>query len=344
MYCEAAKGKSLTLPFTGNDAAPVKSIRLNAVLLLAGLLASHIEAAGLAPQVTNVNGNKFDDTRLTVVTYNMLHGFCNRLNDDTLDERLALLEQAIAADPPDILILQEASVSRRHGNAVDTLRNRLNADPAVHGFSYNSAQLMGNGSALVGFFEGSAILSRFRILSSEGLAYASQALLPPERRVALRVSVAGTEGPITVVGTHLTNTEARRGATRVRTLQARELAAWITAGPPAWAVVLGGDFNDVPGSPTIGAILTAGGIDLWAAFGMGDGLTGLNGTVRDPSDNADERIDYLFTFGRANAPAVVSSFLPGPGIDSKGTILWTADHIGVRAVIDLTAVPADGRH
>jgi endonuclease/exonuclease/phosphatase family metal-dependent hydrolase len=268
----------------------------------------------------------------------MLHGFGNRLNDDTLDERLGLLEQALAADPPDILILQEASTSGRHGSVVDTLRNRLNGDPALHGSTYNSAQLMGNGSTLVGFFEGSAILSRFRIVSAEGLSFASQAFLPPERRVALRVSIAGAEGPVSVVGTHLTNTDARRGADLVRTLQARELAAWMGAGPPARAVVLGGDFNSVPGSPTIAALLAAGGLDLWAAFGAGDGRTGLNGTVRDPSDRAVERIDYLFTFGvPEDARATVTSFLPGPGTNSGGSALWASDHIGVRAVIDLTA-------
>jgi len=61
------------------------------------------------------------------VTFNMLHGFGNRLNDATLEERLALLGDGVRAEAADIVILQEASLTPgRHGNVVDILRDGLN--------------------------------------------------------------------------------------------------------------------------------------------------------------------------------------------------------------------------
>ena len=314
------------------------------VMFLSILLGSTLPA-GAAPgaRVTNVNPASLTVPRLSIITYNMLHGFGNYLNDVTLDERLTLLSRAIASDPPDVLILQEASVTGRHGNVVDRLRDMLNGSLAAAGISYNSAQLMANGSSFVGFFEGSAILSRFRILSTEGLVYAAQAMLPPERRVALRARLWSAIGDVTVIGTHLTNTEARSGGQLTRTLQAQELARWIRAdigGDGATLTILGGDFNDSPGSATIGQVLAAGGRDAWsdangAAPVAGQGRTGLNGTVRDPGDIAEERIDFLFVFGRNVAVESVSLFLAAASVDSSGLPLWASDHIGVRAELVL---------
>ena len=89
----------LDAPLSTNDAPPVSAAHVLAALLLATLPAQRIAAVGLAPRVTNVNENELHANRPSVVTHNMLHGFGNRLKDDTLDERLALLERAIAAHP-----------------------------------------------------------------------------------------------------------------------------------------------------------------------------------------------------------------------------------------------------
>jgi endonuclease/exonuclease/phosphatase family metal-dependent hydrolase len=302
-------------------------------------------AAGAAPsaQVTNVNSDSLKGPRISVITYNMLHGFGNCLNDVTLDERLALLCRAVENDPPGILILQEASVTCRHGNVVDRLRIMLNGRLATAGISYNSAQLMANGSVLIGFFEGSGILSRYKILSVEGLVYAAQALLPPERRVALRARLSSVVGEVAVIGTHLTNTEARIAGQLTRALQAQELVRWIEAdsgGTNEMLSILGGDFNDSPGSSTIRQILATGARDAWseaasAARGAGEGRTGLNGNVRDPGDIAEERIDFLFVFGANVTVESASLFLDAVSLDSSGLPLWASDHIGVRAELAL---------
>jgi hypothetical protein len=87
--------------------------------------------AGPVPSVTNVNTDSLPGrARIRVITYNMLHGFGNSLNDETLDARLALLAAALLREQPDIVILQEASTSRGHGSVVDRLRDMLNAGGA----------------------------------------------------------------------------------------------------------------------------------------------------------------------------------------------------------------------
>jgi len=57
----------------------------------------------------------------------MLHGVGSRLNDGTLKRRLELLALGIAEERPDIVILQEASITQgRHGTVAETLRDSLN--------------------------------------------------------------------------------------------------------------------------------------------------------------------------------------------------------------------------
>ena len=252
-----------------------------ALLLCAGrqLAAGAARQLELDEQLVNVSSETFTGDSLTVVTYNMLHGFGSRTNDASLEERLGLLARGIEQAIPDVVLLQEASVTPgRHGNVAERLRDMLNARLAGRGVTYNSVFAMANGSRLIGFWEGSAILSRFRILSADALVYHSQALIPPERRIALRARIAtaapgqGGPGPaIEIVSTHLTNTAARCQGKLVRTMQARELALWLEAGRSSEgaAQVVGGDFNDTPGSDTVRALAGSGFRDAWVEAGQG---------------------------------------------------------------------------
>jgi len=142
-------------------------------------------------------------------------------------------------------------------------------------------------------------------------------------------------GPIEIVGTHLTNVEARRGSTLVRELQARELVDRVLrAGDPARPLVIGGDFNSSPGSAVVRGMLDAGAADAWASTRPGeDGFTALEGSVADAASRAVERIDYLFVRGAR----VLSTepFLDRPGVGPDGRPLWTSDHVGVLARIAL---------
>jgi endonuclease/exonuclease/phosphatase family metal-dependent hydrolase len=248
-----------------------------------------------------------------------------------------------------VVLLQEASLTPgRHGNAAERLRDMLNRRLADRGVTYNSVFHMANGSGLAGFFEGSAILSRWRILSADVLAYDRQALIPPEHRIALRARIEMAppgESPggrsLDVVSTHLTNTRARCRGALVRTLQARELVRWLETGAAAApaALVVGGDFNDVPGSDTIRALTEAGLGDAWAEAGQGAaGLTSLAGPIRDSSARAMQRIDYLFV--RSVAVEGAQPFLDSPGRGADGGALWASDHSGVAAAIRLPASPS----
>jgi endonuclease/exonuclease/phosphatase family metal-dependent hydrolase len=197
---------------------------------------------------------------------------------------------------------------------------------------------MANGSRLIGFFEGSAILSRFQILSADSLVYEAQAFLPPERRIALRARIAagGEAGAssVEIVGTHLTNTEARRKGRLKRTLQAEELAAWFRSEQEDEPVlrVIGGDFNDTPGSDTVRSMLASGARDAWSE---GPGFTALSGSLTDPNAAADARIDYLFVHGRAASVERARPFLGMPFPRQGDGALWASDHIGVQASIRL---------
>ncbi len=141
---------------------------------------------------------------------------------------------------------------------------------------------------------------------------------------------------VQIVGTHLTNTAARGGGRLKRTLQAEELIGWVLhqgAGGDAGVEVIGGDFNDTPGSPTIGALLSKGARDAWT--GAEPGLTGLRGSVTDADNAADERIDYIFLLGAGAAVQRAEPFLDHPFPRAGGGVLWASDHIGVMAWLKL---------
>jgi endonuclease/exonuclease/phosphatase family metal-dependent hydrolase len=273
---------------------------------------------------------------ITVVTYNVLHGFGDRLNDSTLEARLGLLARALVAADPDVIILQEVSLtpSRKHGSVAERLRDLLNG-PILPGEGYGSAVAMAHGSRLISFFEGSAILSRYGIESAETIGFRAQSRFPPERRIALRVVLRGERGPIEVVGTHLTNVEARRGGIPVRELQARELVDRVLrTGVSTRPLVIGGDFNSLPGSAVVSGMLEVGVVDAWAVARPGEGgFTALEGEVTDPAARATERIDYLFVRGARVLEA--APFLDAPGDGPDRTPLWASDHVGVLVRIAL---------
>jgi endonuclease/exonuclease/phosphatase family metal-dependent hydrolase len=326
----------------GTSLANVRAPALIIATIL--LFASPVSGRGMpwvdaGRQIVNVNTDRLTGDTFTVVTFNMLHGHGNKLNDATLEERLMLLAAGIAEAKPDVVILQEASVTPgRHGNVAERLRDSLNERLGGEGISYNSVFAMANGSRLIGFFEGSAILSRFQILSAESLVYEAQAFLPPERRIALRARIAASgeagASSIEVVGTHLTNTEARRKGRLKRTMQAKELAAWLLSvhEDEPMLRVIGGDFNDTPGSDTVQAMLASGARDVWSE---GPGFTAVSGSLTDPHAVADARIDYLFVHGRAAFVEWARSFLGMPLPRQGGGVLWSSDHIGVLASIGL---------
>ena len=293
--------------------------------------------------ILNVNDHAFAGPEMAVVTFNLLHGFGDAVNDATLDDRLDIVAQEMIATLPDAVLFQEASVTlpETHCNVIETLADRVNTALSAEGKSYNRVYARSNGSAdLIGFEEGSAILSLYEILSSDVTVYQNNPGSLPEFRIALRATLRGSAGDIDLFGTHLTNREDTVGAELVRTLQARELADVIIPGRGnANPVVVGGDFNDPPDTDTIVEMTDAGAVDMFADRNPGlPGYTsfGKPFDITDPTEDPDKRIDYLFLIDEGGEITGSERFLdtardidPGPG----ESWLWASDHVGVRAAV-----------
>ena len=142
---------------------------------------------------------------------------------------------------PDILILQEVWHTPAHGNMAE----RLAAD-----LEMNYVYARANGSRrLIGFEEGSAVLSRFPITR------ASRLVLSPrqpwwETRIALVAAIDLGSEEMTVVGAHLAYQDQK--CTERQTM---DLIARI---PRAELLVLAGDFNAESDSASVRRVVAAG--------------------------------------------------------------------------------------
>ncbi len=291
--------------------------------------------------VRNVNDRAFAGPEFTVVTFNLLHGFGDAVNDATLDDRLNIVAREMIAARPDAVLFQEASVTfpEAHCNVIETLASLVNSALEGEAETYNWVYARSNGfSDLIGFEEGSAVLSLYEILSSDVTVYRHNPSTLPEFRIALRATLRGQAGHIDLFGTHLTNREDMEGSELVRTLQARELAEEIIPGRGNGnPVVVGGDFNDPPGTDAIVEMTDAGAVDMFADSNPGlPGYTsfGKPFDIMDPAEEPDKRIDYLFLIDEGGEIMGSERFLdtardidPGPG----ESWLWASDHVGVRA-------------
>lgn len=308
-----------------------------------GAVIGSAQAAG-ADGAVRSEGPSSSAATLRVVTYNMLHGFADRENDRTLDARLDLLANELARLRPDVILLQEASTTpgTRHRNVVDTLRTRLNEALSPDGLAYNSIYYAAHGSRIIGFYEGSAILSLHPIVDHEKLTYSAQSRTPPERRIAVRatINVHGTE--IDFYSTHLTNQDEVRREVPVVELQARELSDVVSrSADTGRLVIIGGDFNAPPDSVVVASMLAAGAQDAWSHAAPGTpGGTSLRGSISDSSAEFGRRIDYIFIAGEDLDVSAVTRILDlplvldSPGVDEATAIpLWPSDHAGVMAEI-----------
>ncbi|MEA2624642.1 MAG: hypothetical protein QOD06_687, partial [Candidatus Binatota bacterium] len=144
---------------------------------------------------------------LKVLTFNIFHDYPALRH---FEERLAILERALVAEAADLVVLQEAWISRTHGDLVARLVEGLRQC----GLAYQQFYAPANGSVGGGgeFEEGSAILSRWPIADAEARELAPEhpiertwhGYVYQERRIAVRASViiAG-RCRLQVFGTHL---------------------------------------------------------------------------------------------------------------------------------------------
>jgi endonuclease/exonuclease/phosphatase family metal-dependent hydrolase len=156
-------------------------------------------------------------------------------------------------------------------------------------------------------------------------------------RGALHVQVPFASGALDLYNTHLQSSKSMVGSTAdVRLAQAQELSAWIDAtASPGGVVVLTGDMNDVPGSPTYQA-LTSGLVDTYDRRGTPPGFTAYQDqSLTNPTNLASLRIDYVLVGPSSDVEEsrVIFDMQVAP------CFLWPSDHFGVVSRFRTSASP-----
>lgn len=275
---------------------------------------------------------------LRAVTFNLLHGGpASGLsgNDDHLDDRLAIVARELRALDPDIVGLQESSITRRrHVTA------RLAAELDLH-WAHASATRRISGIGLLdtlvvwamNFEEGPAILSRWPIVDTE-IIDLPRCLRFYDPRVVLRAAVETPLGRLQVFSTHLAHDAC----------QAKRLGEIVRARAGPLPALLLGDFNAHESTDWLRALVRdAGLVDAYRAANPG----GSGPTVWQRPDAHDptvtRRVDFIFVVPGTAAPARVRSshvILSTPGRLANGAALWPSDHYGVVADIAISGLEA----
>ncbi len=279
-------------------------------------------------------------SRLRVLTYNLLHdgGWSGFFESGThLGKRLEMTIQELRRLQPDIIALQEASDSRKHGNIpqriAETLGYQLVFAPAterIFGLSLIDKLI----TAAIGFKEGPAILSRYPISASEVYDLPRcQSRLDP--RILLRAEIAAPDGPVQIFSAHTTKGDD---------CQLQRIGELFRDHQGTGRAILMGDLNAGEQSPVLmGWQKEPGLIDVFRAAnpGVSGGTVWQNIYVDWPT--TDRRVDFIFVLneGTESSPVVHSSTLAfdQPGRLPNGDTLWPSDHRGV--VADLEFLPLD---
>jgi endonuclease/exonuclease/phosphatase family metal-dependent hydrolase len=275
---------------------------------------------------------------LRVVTFNLLHGGPSSGlwgDDHHLDARLDLVVRELRAINPDIVGLQESSISgRRHVAA------RLAAELGLH-WAYGSATRRVSGFGLLdrllvwamNFEEGPAILARWPISEVEVLDL-PRCVKFYDPRVVLRAAVETPRGQLQVFSTHLTHDAC----------QAKRLGEIVRAHTGPLPALVMGDFNASESTEWIQALVRDTGlVDAYRAANP----TAAGPTVwqrpEAPDPTVSRRVDFIFVHpGTAHRARVRSSevVLSTPGRLANGLTLWPSDHYGVLAELTLGGVEA----
>jgi len=151
---------------------------------------------------------------------------------------------------PDVMVFQEVWSTNEHGNMAERLCMKgMAADRLSNTIDFNFAYARANGSrSLIGFEEGAAIVSRFRLQSAKRLP------LKPrepwwENRIALvtRLDI-GRDEALKLVSVHLSNSASADD-------QAEDLLEIVRGDAPD---IIVGDFNSTPESRGVQVMLKGG--------------------------------------------------------------------------------------
>jgi len=282
---------------------------------------------------------KEESSRLRVLTYNLLHdgawsGFFE--NGTHLEERLDMSIQELQRLQPDVIALQEASDSRKHGNVpqriAEALGYQMVFEPAtqhISGIGFLDRLI----TSAIGFKEGPAILSRYPIVASEvyDLPRCQRRMDP---RIFLRAEISAPDGPIQVFSAHTAKGDE---------CQLTRVGEVFREHRGTGRAILMGDLNTGEQSPVLTEWQKEPGlIDAFrvANPGISGGTVWQNIHVEWPT--ADRRVDFIFLLdgGTGDRPVVRSSRLAfdQPGRLPNGDALWPSDHRSVLADIELAPV------
>jgi endonuclease/exonuclease/phosphatase family metal-dependent hydrolase len=213
-----------------------------------------------------------------VMTYNIHHG-------EGVDGKIDLnrIADIISRQKADIVALQEVDRGVER-----TARRDLIAElAALTGMN----QAFGKNIDYQGGDYGNAVLSRFRIIKQQNHHY--KMIIPGEQRGLLQVVLEVEGKQLLLLNTHL---DYRRDDTeRLSNINEIEQVLGHYRGLP---VILCGDFNDTPDSPTHRKLEQTL-VDTWKRIGKGQGFS-------YSSTQPQKRIDYIFVnTGKGLAPVGV---------------------------------------
>ncbi|MBK9308009.1 MAG: endonuclease/exonuclease/phosphatase family protein [Nitrospira sp.] len=283
--------------------------------------------------------NTYDSVALRVLTYNLLHdgpwsGFFE--NGTHLEERLDMTIQELQRLQPDVIALQEASDSRKHGNVpqriAEALGYQMVFEPAtqhISGIRFLDRLI----TSTIGFKEGPAILSRYPIVAWEvyDLPRCERRMDP---RILLRAAIDAPDGPVQVFSAHTSKGDD---------CQLERVGEVFREYRGTGRAILMGDLNTSEQSAVLAEWQKDPGlIDAFrvANPGISGGTVWQNIHVEWPT--ADRRVDFIFLVDGTNGkdPVVRASRLAfdQPGLLPNGDALWPSDHRGVLADIELAPV------
>ena len=293
----------------------------------------------LCNPTAHAENGRGDSSTLRVLTYNLLHdspwsGFFE--SGTHLEERLEMTIQELRRLQPDIIALQEASDSRKHGNVPQRIAEALGYQMV---FEPATQHISGIGlldrliTSAIGFKEGPAILSRYPIVASEVYELPRcQRRLDP--RILLRAEIAAPDGPVQVFSAHTSKGDD---------CQLQRVGVLFREHRGTGRAILMGDLNTGEQSPVLTEWQKEPGfIDVFrvANPGISGGTVWQNIYVEWPT--ADRRVDFIFLFEEepGKRPVVRSSRLAfdQPGRLPNGDALWPSDHRGVLADIELAPI------
>jgi len=273
--------------------------------------------------------------KIRVVTLNLLHGAPipgARRARSSLSARLDWTGQHLKEASPDVVLLQEASITPQVGNTAEILARQLGME-FIYARANPSPALRPMGvlrklARPLAFEEGPAVLSRFPIIAHRVHRLSPRSRLF-ERRLALEVVLEGPLATFSVFSVHLT-----AGAAASRARQVAALIRAVEAAPHPHPHIVGGDFNAEEHTHEIRALTEiAGWLDSFRHI-HGEDVIGHTWGQRlaETAATAGRRIDFLFSapsrdehWGPHHSRLILDRAFP----DSGDGVLWASDHYGV---------------